>query len=113
MCRSSLPLIVPGSLHSHQEVCFVLHIGTCRYVIMVISAFDLEHDPFGYDDYEVDPLDNGPSSSSSSALPTDNSLRLRTAAAMVVQNDKIEQHALHSICLDGALPEVPWTLDSS
>ena len=113
MCRSSLPLIVPGSLHSHQEVCFVLHIGTCRYVILVISAFDLEEDPFGCDNYEVDPLDNGPSSYSSSALPTDNSLRLRIAAALVVQHDKIEQHALHSICLGGALPTVSWTLGSS
>lgn len=84
MCRSSLPLIVPGSLHSHQEVCFVFHIGTCRYAIMVIPAFYLEDDPFGYDNSDVDPLDNGPSSSSSFALPTDNSLRLRTAAALVV-----------------------------
>ena len=80
---------------------------------MVISSFDLEDDPFGYDNYDVDPLDNGPSSSSSSALPPDNSLRPRTAAGLVVQNDKIEHHALHSIFLDGAVPDVPWTLDSS
>ena len=79
---------------------------------MVISAVDLEDDPFGYDDYDVDPLDNGPSSSSSSALPTVNLLRLRTVAALVIQNGKIEQHALHPVFLDGALPEVPWTLDS-
>ena len=51
---------------------------------MVIPAFYLEDDPFGYDNSDVDPLDNGPSSSSSSALPTDNSLRLRIAAALVV-----------------------------
>ena len=80
---------------------------------MVISAFDLADDLFGYDDYEVDPLDNGPSSSSSSALPTDNLLRFRIAAALAVQNDKIEQHASHSVSLDCALREVPWTLDSS
>ena len=73
----------------------------------------MEDGPFAYDDYDVAPLDNGHSSSSSSALPTDNSLRLRSATASLVMNDKIEHHALHSIFVDGAASEVPWALDSN
>ena len=79
---------------------------------MVITAFD-EDDPFTFEDYDVAPLDYGNSSSSSSALPTDNSVRLRSAAGSLVMNDKIEHHALHSIFVDGAASEVPWTLGSS
>ena len=77
---------------------------------MPISAFDQEDDPFdNYYDDDVADFSNGPASSTT-ALPTTNALSTRTEAAMNVFNDKIEQHALHTIFLDTALQEVPWTL---
>ena len=79
---------------------------------MPLSAFDQEDDPFDNCDDDVADFNNRPASSSTS-LPTDNSLRPRTAADLTLLNDQIEQHTLHFIFLDIALPEVPWTLDSS
>ena len=79
---------------------------------MPLSAFDQEDDPFDNFDDDVAGFNYRPASSSTE-LATEKSLPPRTAASLDLLNDQIEQHALHSIYLATASPEVPWTLDSS
>ena len=67
-----------------------------------------------FDNFDDDVADfNNRPASSSTSLATEKSLPPRTAAPLDLLNDQIEQHAVRSIYLATALPEVPWTLDSS